>query len=386
MTALSGAVVAASCGGGENSATATTSLTPSMTLQAEAMQPVLDDLREDSSAPGALALVRRGDDEWFGSSGAADLDGSPISATTRFRIGSITKPLTSALVLDAAARGELSLDDTVQSWVPGVIDDVPPVTIRMLLAHTSGIFNAGDEGDVVGDIGRISDSVMREQAQDLGTRYLAGEAVIVPDVVWIAMAETHPLYFEPGSGHHYSNVNYQLAAMALEAATGEDLASLLHERLAAPLGLSSTTTAPDDLDLPDMRSYTMDAASGEVIDTTTDLLAVGNGGSGGVVSTAGELLDLMQAILSGDLLPAPLVAEMTRPTEQSDGTYGLGVVTFDLECGDYWGHAGAIAGMHTLAVVRPDRGEGLVLAVNARGNPEPNLLQAAEELLCASGR
>ena len=60
-----------------------------------------------------------------------------------------------------------------------------------------------------------------------------------------------------------------------------------------------------------MHSFTVDAASGEVIDTTTDLLAVGNGGSGGVVSTAGELLDVMQAILSGDLLPAPLVAEMS---------------------------------------------------------------------------
>jgi D-alanyl-D-alanine carboxypeptidase len=197
------------------------------------------------------------------------------------------------------------------------------------------------------------------------------------------VAKTHPLYFEPGRGHHYSNVNYQLAAMALEAATGQDFASLLHERLAVPLGLSSTTTAPADLDLPDMRSFTTDAASGEVIDTTTDLLAVGNGGSGGVVSTAGELLDLMQAIVSGDLLSAPLVAEMTRPTEQSDGTYGLGVVTFVLKCGDYLGHAGAIAGMHTLAVVSPDGGEGLVLAVNARGNLEPDLLQAAEELLCA---
>ena len=132
--------------------------------------------------------------------------------------------MTSALVLDAAARAELSLDDTIQSWVPGVIDNDPAVTIRMLLAHTSGIFNAGDEGDVVGDIARISDPVLREQAQDLGVRYLAGESVIVPDRVWIAMAMTHPLYFEPGSGHHYSNVNFQLAAMALEAATGKDLA------------------------------------------------------------------------------------------------------------------------------------------------------------------
>ena len=131
-----------------------------------------------------------------------------------------------------------------------------------------------------------------------------------------------------------------------------------------------------------MRSYTRDPATGQLLDTTTDLLAVGNGGSGGVISTAGELLDLLQAIVVGDLLPDRLLAEMTTPTQQSEGTYGLGVVTFALECGSYFGHAGAIAGMHTLALVSPDGRNGLVLAVNVRGDPEPDLLAAAEELLC----
>jgi D-alanyl-D-alanine carboxypeptidase len=349
------------------------------------MQLVLDELREGSSAPGALGLVRSGGREWFGTSGAADVEGTPITARTRFRIGSITKTVTAALVLEAVARGELSLDDTVQSWVPGVIAEEPAVTIRMLLAHTSGLFNAGDEGDVLGDIGRIDDPVLRQEAQDLSERYMAGELVLVPDLVWVALAETHPLYFEPGRGYHYSNVNYQLAAMALEAATEKDLAPLLEERLAAPVGLSSTTIAPADLTMPDMHSYTRNPGTGALTDTSSDLLALGNGGSGGIVSTAGELLDLMQAIVSGDLLAPRLVAEMTAATEQSEGTYGLGLVTFRLECGDYLGHAGAIAGMHTLALVSPDGGKGLVLAVNARGDRDPNLLATAEELLCGAG-
>jgi D-alanyl-D-alanine carboxypeptidase len=348
------------------------------------VQAAVDQLREESSAPGALVLLRAGGDEWFGASGSADLDGTPISAATRFRIGSITKTVTSALVLDAAARGELSLDDTIQSWVPEVFADAPAITIRMLLAHTSGIFNAGDEGDVVGDIGRIGDPALRQQAQDLGARYLAGEPVMGSDRIWVALAETHPLYFEPGTDHHYSNVNYQLAAMALEAATGKDFASLLAERLTGPLGLPSTTTAPADPGPPDMRSYTRDLGTGQLVDTTGELLAVGNGGSGGIISTAGELLDLTQAIVVGDLLPDRVVAEMTTPTQESERTYGLGVVTFDLRCGTYLGHGGAIAGMHTLVLVGPGAARGLVLAVNVRGNPDPNLLATAEELLCAT--
>jgi CubicO group peptidase (beta-lactamase class C family) len=118
------------------------------------------------------------------------------------------------------------------------------------------------------------------------------------------------------------------------------------------------------------------------LDSTADLLAVGNGGSGGVVSTAGDLLDVLQAIVAGDLVPEPLAQEMVRPTEQSAGTYGLGVVTFDLACGDFLGHGGAIAGTHAVALVSPDGSTGVVLAANLRGPPEPNLLEAAEELLC----
>jgi len=74
--------------------------------------------------------------------------------------------------------------------------------------------------------------------------------------------------------------------------------------------------------------------------------------------------------------------EIVTPTEQSRGTYGLGVVTFDLACGAFVGHGGAIAGTHSLALVSPDGRLGVVLAANLRGSPEPNLLAAAEALIC----
>jgi D-alanyl-D-alanine carboxypeptidase len=378
------AILMASCGGNGEDASPTTSTSTSLTSPGQTMQAVLDDLRTESGAPGVLALVRVGDEEWFGSSGSADLTGAPIGESTRFRIGSITKTLTSALVLDAVGRGELSLDDMVEAWVPGVVSDGSTITIRMLLNHTSGIFNAGDEGDVLADIEKISDPNLRQQAQDLAARYLTGEAVIVPDVAMVAIADTHPLYFAPGTGYHYSNFNYHLAAMVLAAATGADLPSLLQERLAVPLGFSSITAAPADLQVPDLHSYTKDPGTGEMIDTSTDLLAVGNGGSGGAMSNAGELLDTLRTLIVGDMLPASLRAEMVQPTEQSGGTYGLGVVTFNLVCGDFLGHGGAIAGTHSLALVSPDGHTGAILAANLRGDPEPNLLGAAEDLLCSA--
>ena len=101
---------------------------------------------------------------------------------TRFRIGSITKPIVAALVLDSVDRGELSLDDIVsRSACPASFDREPPTTVRMLLDHTSGIFNVGDEGDIVADIDKLPDPVMRAEATELGSRYLSGERVIVND-------------------------------------------------------------------------------------------------------------------------------------------------------------------------------------------------------------
>ena len=374
-------VIAAACGG-DGDVTPTAASSRPETPRAVVIERALDDLRARTGAPGALALERAGGEEWFASSGSADLEGTPISPDTRFRIGSVTKTITAALVLDAVARGELSLDDTVQSWLPGVLPEDPPVTVRMVLSHTSGVFHAGDEGDVAVDVGRIADPALRAQAQDLGGRYLAGEPVIAPDVVWVALANTHPLYFTPGTGYHYSNVNYQLAGMVLAAATGRDLPSLLDERFAQPLGLSSMTMAPGDAGLPDMRSFTADPTTGALADTTTDLLAVGNGGSGGIIASAPDLLTLLQEVLSGELLPATLARAMQTPSAGSKGTYGLGVVTFDLACGDLFGHAGAIAGMHTIALVSADGERGLVLAINARSQEDPNLLAVAEQLLC----
>lgn len=134
--------------------------------------------------------------------------------------------------------------------LPGVVRPEPPVTVRQLLDHTSGIFDFGNEGDPVEDSARLEDTALREEAADLLARHQSGERVIAPDRLLIALAETHDRYFEPGEGYHYSNITYQLAAMVLEAATGQSLAALLEERIARPLGLRHTTVAPPDLASP----------------------------------------------------------------------------------------------------------------------------------------
>ncbi len=202
--------------------------------------------------------------------------------------------------------------------------------------------------------------------------------------LFVALADTHDRYFEPGTGYHYSNVNYQLAAMVLARVTGRSVAELLRSRIIEPLGLRRTTLAPDNMSLPDMHGYVAGATGAGLKDVTDDTLAFGNGGGGGVISIADELLTIMQAIVSGRLLDATLEADMKRATAQSSGSYGLGLATYHLTCGTLYGHGGAIDGTQSIAIIRPDASSGVVVAVNLRKATDPDLLKFADTLICAT--
>lgn len=346
---------------------------------AERLQAALDDERASYHSPGALGLVRAGGRQFSATSGTADLIGTPITDTTRFRIASITKPIVATLVLDAVAHGKLRLDDVVDDLLPGVVRATPPVTVRQLLDHTAGIFDEGNDGTPEADIAKLTDPALREEGETLVQRYQSGEPVIASDRLLIALAETHDRYFAPGQGYHYSNIGYQVAAMVLEHVTGQRLSHLLRTRIVEPLGLRHTTIAPPDLASPEFRGYDASTPGVSPVDVTDDLLAFGNGGNGGVISTADDLLTIMQAIVSGRLLPSDLVEEMEQPVLQS---YGLGLATYDLSCGRFLGHGGSVNGTQSIALVSPDGADGIVMAVNFRSADDPGLPALADRVLC----
>ena len=341
---------------------------------------MLDDRRETYGAYGALAAIEIGGERLLLTSGTADAHGTPLTDDARFRIASNTKPIVAALVLDAVARGKLTLDDKVASYLPGLVRSEPPITVRQVLDHTSGVFDEGNEGDTTTDIEKIADPKLRDQARDLAQRYVAGERVIASDRMIIALAETHERYNMPGLGYHYSNPNYQIAAMVLAKATGQTLAELFATRIAEPLGLERTTVVPPDLSSPEMRGYQADA-DGALQDVTDDLVAFGNGGNGGIKSTANELLRIMHAIVAGGLLPPDLTTQMKTP---SFGTYGLGLATYRFTCGTFYGHEGSVSGTRSVAVSRDDGQAGAVIALNANTASEPGLPTVAERMLCSN--
>ncbi len=344
------------------------------------MQQVLDGMRRSYGAIGAMALVADGAGRRSFTSGVADRRGTRIGDATRFRIASITKPIVATLVLQEVAAGRLRLDDVVGRLLPGLLRVSPAITVRQLLNHTSGIFDEEFGGSWSVDAAKLTNPTLRAEAQDTISRYRAGQSVIMPDRVLVAMAETHPRYFTPDGGYRYCNLGYVLLAMVLEKVTGRSLATLIESRIVQPLALRHTTITPPDLRSPEFRGYM--PGSGGQVDVTDRLYQFANGGSCGVITTAGELLTIMQAIVTGRLLPADLADQM-RTIYRNNYGFGLEAYPSAFSCGTFWGHTGGVNGTLSVVTVSVDGSHAAVIALNIWSSSADKHLEAyAARMVC----
>ncbi|MEU1945589.1 serine hydrolase [Streptomyces sp. NPDC020125] len=301
----------------------------------EAIRRLLQQAVAQGGLPGILAEVRDGDRQWFGTAGVADTrTGRERSQQDRFRIGSISKTFVATVVLQMAAEGRLSLDDTAEQWLPSVVHghhhDGSGVNIRMLLNHTSGIFNYTDDQEA-----------------------LNRSATHTPESL-VRIAVSHPPTFTPGSGWAYSNTNYILAGMIIERATGRALAEEIAERISRPLGLTGTYLphgSDPTIHGPHSRHYTklFRTDPGAPVHDATELDSSMFWAAGGMISTAGDLNRFFGALLGGRILPPDQQHDMftTVPTRDwiSNAAYGLGVSSVRLPCGEtVWGMGGALFG------------------------------------------
>jgi D-alanyl-D-alanine carboxypeptidase len=323
----------------------------------EDLQRDVDAIR-DSGTVGVQARVTSEDgDVLVATSGVADLDTrEPVPVNGHYRIGSNTKTFTATVVLQLAGEGELSLDDTIERHLPGVVEgndnDGSTIAIRDLLRHTSGIhdYNNDDDWDPF---------ATSEIFQERRFEHYAPE-----DLVAVAMR--HPPEFPAGTQHGYSNTNYLVAGMIIEAVTDNPWGQEVTDRIIEPLGLEGTTV-PDGAMMPEphAKGYHQFEPNGPLVDTT--LLDPSAGGAGGaIISTPADMTRFFSALLAGDLLTPEMLAEMQDTVPSGDGRYGLGLGWSPLSCGDgYWRHGGAVPGYASWEGFREDGARGVVLSMNS---------------------
>ncbi|HEV3293792.1 MAG TPA: serine hydrolase domain-containing protein [Streptosporangiaceae bacterium] len=306
-----------------------------------ALQRIVDD-----GVPGVIGLARRGDRLVTAASGLADVaTGRPMTTGDRVRVGSLTKTMVSTVVLQLVAEDRLRLSDSVARWLPGLVPGGGAITLRELLQHTSGIF------DYTSDPGFLP-------------AVAADPARVWRPAELVRIAVAHPPLFPPGTSFAYSNTDYILLGLVVEAATGEPLGSELQNRIFIPLGLRGTSLPYDDVTLPGPYAHgyllNQPGAPGPV-----DVTAVSPSiawAAGGIVSTAGDLARFYSALLTGRLLPPSLLRQML--TTAGVG-YGLGIYPVPTACGTAWGHTGDFPGYNSYAFTTRSGGRQAIVLINA---------------------
>ncbi|WP_020664049.1 serine hydrolase domain-containing protein [Amycolatopsis benzoatilytica] len=306
---------------------------------------------------GAIGMARKGNDAEYARSGFGDYFAkAPPDPHAKFRIGSNTKAFVSVVLLQLEAERKLSLNDTVDKWLPGVVakngNDGTKITLRQLLNHTSG----------------LPDYLAGQFAQGYSANLNPNEPYVPRHLVNAALANKPTA--APGTAWHYSNTNYVLAGMVIQAATGNPPAVEVAHRIITPLGLSDTTFPTSDPTLPAPRLngyFHVHGSTSPVRDVTSSNVQT-TGSAGAMVSTVDDLADFERALFAGKLLPPAQQEELetTVPMghDPAAGRYGLGVGQTQTPCGPVWTHTGAVLGYESTWLSSPDGERQVVVADN----------------------
>jgi D-alanyl-D-alanine carboxypeptidase len=304
-----------------------------------------------SGAPGAIALVREHGHTVSLASGYADVKAKrAMRPSDRVRVGSITKTFVATVVLQLAAEGKLSLDDSVERWVPDLVPNGEAITVRRLLNMTSGLFDYLNDGDPA--------VVNRLTAQP--------ELILTPaDLVGISTA--HPPRFAPGASWSYCNTCYILLGMVIERATGRPVATELRDRIFTPVGLRATTfeTGPR---IAGRHAHGYDSLAGSKVQDLSELNQSWAWTAGAIVSTADDVARFYRALLGGRLLRPDLLQAMKTTVHMGDAPrgygYGFGIFAQPMGCGTSLGHTGGTPGYVSFAFSSAGAKRQAVILVN----------------------
>ncbi|MEV5558517.1 serine hydrolase domain-containing protein [Nonomuraea wenchangensis] len=312
----------------------------------------------DSGITGMQLRVNDECGEWVGTAGVRELGSSEQPpADGRFRVGSSTKAFVATLVLQLVAEGKIGLDSPVDGYLPEFgLDE--RITVRMVLQHTSGIFNFTGE--------YYEDGTFAPGIAWSGKEWVDGRFRTYQPEELVRLALSKPARFEPGTDWSYANTNYVLARLVIERVTGRSFAEELRRLILGPLGMTGTEAPGTSTEItgPHAHAYYRYEDSGRehTVDVTSQNPSWISAG-GDMISTTQDLHTFFAALNGGRLLPAELLAEMRKPDPKIG--YGLGI--FEQDLGDNGGtiyhHNGGMAGSAALMYSTPDGGKTMTASV-----------------------
>lgn len=285
--------------------------------------------------PSAVLSIQSIDQtfRWSACHGSASAqDDSPIGLHDPYFIASATKLFVTAMIMQVRSQGLLSLDTAIVDLLPpGSIDGIHvtkqghsrddhtgELTVRHLLSHTSGLAN------YLEDRQHDRSVLLAEALKPGGDRGWTRE-----DIVTLHRTTFKPRFAPTHRRAHYSDTNFQLLGMVLEAVTEQSFAENLRTRIIEPLGLTSTAM----FGTPGTRNYDhlpfIHAGSSPL---QIPLVMASVQEDGGVYSSVADSLSFLRAFFDGTLFPAIWLAEMEAERNRIffPFRYGLGLMRFTL--------------------------------------------------------
>ena len=288
-------------------------------------------------APGCqVGVARNGQTVLTRGYGMANLEYDiPITPSSIFEAGSVSKQFTAAAIELLAQDGKLSLDDPIRKYLPELSAAYDPVTIREMLNHTSGIRDWGTIADLAG--------------WPRGSR--AHTMPIVLDII----SRQRSLNFPAGTQWSYSNSNYNLAAMIVERVSGKSFPAFTRERIFTPLGMTSSGWRDDYSRVVKGRAYGYDPARGGGY--RADMHYENIYGNCCLMTTVGDLLAWNENFRTPRVGGQPLVDAMQTAGTLKSGDkidYALGLFVQTYHGKREISHGGATAGYRAYLMRLPD--------------------------------
>lgn len=323
------------------------------TASADAVTTVDSLIRVEMSTrhlPGlALAVVRDGQIILARGYGFADIErGVPITAETRFQAASITKSFTALATMQLVEQGRVAMDAQVGRYLPQLPKAWHAVTVRQLLAHTSGIPS-------ISAFERPPCPTAKSQAD-----YVLGDV--------LAEVACLPLAFPPGERWEYGDTNYYLLGLLIAAVSGMSYEAFLAQGILTPLGMTATRLQRRTPEADVARSYRWQSGRYEAAPSLDPIVDEANGA---LVSTVHDLARMDAALYGEQLLPQRTLATMWTPAETREGLapYGLGFGLTPFRGKRRVGHTGGAPGSSTAISRFPDERLTVILLSNGEQPP-----------------
>lgn len=273
-----------------------------MQILKDRLDELLETAGEGAAVAGYVAGVHHQGQQIELARGIANLNtGAPMTVDTRFQIGSVTKILTTHLLLRYVEAGRISLDDRVLAHLPEFLLREPGVaerlSVRQLLNHTNGI-----DADSFSPMAEYGPGATRDYVERL-----AGFGTL----------------FAPGDAIHYSNAGFVVAARLIEVLSGKRFNQALEEELFQPCGMSQSCTSVEQAILHHHAVGAFaHAASGKLHASHSFMLPASLAGAGSTpISTVKDMLAYGRAHLAGgrsiegqQVLSPELIAAMQTVT------------------------------------------------------------------------